>query len=45
MAEPFIATMYAMTAVMIVLVAVLFGIRGARHGRAHKKETEGETAT
>ncbi|MFQ5941461.1 MAG: hypothetical protein ACE5KA_07180 [Nitrososphaerales archaeon] len=31
MAEPFVETIYAMAGVMVVLVAVLFGLRGSGH--------------
>ncbi len=38
MAEPFIGTMYAMTAVFATAVAVWFSIRAYRHARIVKEE-------
>ncbi len=40
MAEPFIGTMYAMTAVFAAAVAVWFSIRAYRHARMVKQEEE-----
>lgn len=45
MAEPFVATMYAMTGVFAALVAVLFSIRGGRYARGFQKEIQEERTT
>ncbi|GBC73350.1 MULTISPECIES: hypothetical protein [Candidatus Nitrosocaldus] len=40
MAEPFIGTMYAMTAVFAAAVAVWFSIRAYRHSKMVEQEEE-----